>query len=373
VQPLLRPPESFATVRRQTSPFGADHAERANVEARQARRRRARSARLDASPLQDPFKAYMEEISRSDLLDYTSVLALASSIKAGAAVETAQRELEDRAGDKPTLGQLAAHLDMTSAEVQRTLYAGTVAKNDLVAANLRLVSSIARKIEMTKTSTAGIALDDMIQEGNVGLIRAAEKYDASRGYRFSTYATWWIRASVLRAITNQSRPIKVPSSIVEDYQRIRKERDRQVAAGMGRSDDKQVAEALGMTPAKVRFVVSVVTGSVSSLDIALGRYSSDGSSRTLLEVLPGDDNVEERMVESMQRAELDKVLRFCLKPTERAAIRLRFGLDDGHARTLREVGELLSVSKERVRQLVFTALSKLKTPEVHTALVDYLS
>lgn len=324
--------------------------------------------------LKDPFQLYMDEISRTEVLDHASVVALAGRIKERAKVEKAQDKLAKMTGDvRPTILQLAKELRMEPEEVQGKLNRGTVAKNDLVAANLRLVTSVAKKIQASKTGTAGLALDDMIQEGTFGLIRAAEKYDATRGYRFSTYATWWVRASVLRAITTQSRSIKVPSSVVEDFGRIQKERKRQVAAGAIVADDQAVADALGITLAKVRFVTGSVSRRVSSLDVTLGPAGSDLAAKSLVEVIAGEDDVEERMVEAMQRRELDAVLRRQLKPMERAAVRLRFGLEDGHPRTLVEVGKLLSISKERVRQHVFSALSKLNTPEVKEFLTDYLS
>lgn len=322
--------------------------------------------------VRDPFQVYMEEISRSDVLDHAAVIALADRIKSGARVEGMQIELTRASdGKRPTLPELAHALGEKPADVQRILNLGVVAKNELVSANLRLVTSVTRKIQATKSSTAGLALDDMIQEGNLGLIRAAEKYDASKGYRFSTYATWWVRATVLRAVTSQSRAIKVPSSVVEDFSRIEKERSRQIAAGARVPDDDKVAEAVGMTRAKLRFVEGVVQRYPASLDLPLGKTELNG--RSLMDLIPGDDKVEERMVVEMQQTELDAVLRSKLKPMERAALRLRFGLEDGHARTLLEVGSLLSVSKERVRQLVFSALAKLKTPEVRSFLDDCIS
>lgn len=335
--------------------------------------------RLDVSAggsprLRDPFQAYMDEISRSEVLDHAVVIALAEKIKGGANVEKMQLELMRKSGGRrPTLPELAEAMGKEAADVQLALNLGTVAKHELVSANLRLVTSVAKKVQASKSSTAGLALDDMIQEGNLGLIRAAEKYDGSKGYRFSTYATWWVRATVLRAVTTQSRAIRLPVSVLEDFSKVEKERARQIAAGARFADDDKVAEAIGITRAKLRFVESVVQRHPTSLDIQFGdRNALVGTNRTLADLIPGEDDVEEKMVSDMQRKELDAVLRSKLKPIERAAVRLRFGLEDGHPRTLQEVGSLLSVSKERVRQLVFSALAKLKTPEVRSFLDDCL-
>ncbi|CDF39797.1 unnamed protein product [Chondrus crispus] len=314
----------------------------------------------------------MDEISREDLLDQTEVASLAKEIKLGVAVEEAQQKMESSLGRRPSIPELAEHLTIHPQEVQKRRMAGTAAKNTLVAANLRLVTSIARKVASTKStkSTAGIALDDMVQEGSVGLIRAAEKFDASRGYRFSTYATWWIRAYVMRSITTQSRTIKVPSTIVDEYARIRKQYAVLQANGVFKPTDDQVAQALGITAAKLRFVVKVVTQVPTSLDINLDSGNNSSNPRALSEIVEGDDNVEERMVEDLQQKELDRALRRCLRPLERAVIRLRFGLDDGQPRTLRETGQLLGLSKERIRQLLFRALPKMKTPEIEQMLID---
>lgn len=325
----------------------------------------------NATVLKDTFQAYMDDISREDLLDQAEVISLATHINLGVAVEEAQRSMEKTLGRRPSIAQLAENLGIGLQEVQKRRMAGTAAKNQLVAANLRLVTSIARKVASTKSaSTAGIALDDMVQEGSVGLIRAAEKFDASRGYKFSTYATWWIRAFVMRSITTQSRSIKVPSTVVDEYARIRKQYSAMRENGVFKPTEEEVAHGLGITAAKLRFVVKVVTQVPTSLDIGLDPGSDASNSRTLGEIVEGQDNVEESMVEDLQRRELDAALRGCLRPLERAVVRLRFGLDDGQPRTLRETGDLLGLSKERIRQLLFRALPKMKTPEIQQMLID---
>lgn len=351
----------------------------ANVAAKRTRgagvsvARRKKESVVTNGSIKDPFQAYMDEISREELLCQGEVVALATRIKEGVAVEDAEREMAVELGRRPSVPELAERLACGVADVQKRRMAGTAAKNALVAANLRLVTSVARKVGSTKgTSTAGIALDDMIQEGSVGLIRAAEKFDATRGYKFSTYATWWIRAFVMRSISTQSRTIKIPSTIVDEYSRIRKEYARLGQAGTFVPSDDDVASALGITSAKLRFVVQAVTRVPTSLDLNVSSGMPDSGSRTLGEVIEGGDNLEERMVEEMQRRELDAALRTTLKPLERAVVRLRFGLDDGHPRTLREVGEVLGLSKERIRQLIFRALPKLKTAEVKRVLTSVL-
>ncbi len=313
----------------------------------------------------------MDEISYTDLLEQREVVSLAGEIRDGMLVENVQRDLTTELQRRPSLPELAEALGRPVDAVRVALLRGTAAKNKLVAANLRLVTSVTRKIKQSKTSNAGgLALEDMIQEGSVGLIRAAEKFDASRGYKFSTYATWWIRASVFRAITTQSRSIRIPSTVIDEYSRIKKEYIRQSQAGHFEPDEKDVADALGITVAKLRFVIQVVTQPPASLDLAVG--DGTGPRSSLVELVEGDDNVEERMVERMQRMELDRALTKALKPMERAAVRLRFGLDDGIPRTLREIGGMLGLSKERVRQLSFIALTKLNTPEIRKTLTDYL-
>lgn len=316
---------------------------------------------------------YMHEISAKSLLQQTQVIHLALHIKKAVHIENAQRQMETTLSRRPTVVELAKHLSITPHHLQQRLMEGTAAKNTLVSANLRLVISVARKISLSKTNSAiGIAFDDMVQEGSVGLIRAAQKFDATRGYKFSTYATWWIRAYVMRSITTQSRSIKVPATVVEDYARIRKEYIRLQQAGLFKPTDNQVARALGITAAKLRFVINVVTQTPLSLDLPINTpaLSSATNSRVLAEVVEGGDHVEEKMVQTFQRQELDAALQASLIPLERAVIRLRFGLDDGHPRTLRETGQLLDLSKERIRQIIFRSLPKLKTPEIQRMLTE---
>lgn len=318
--------------------------------------------------MKDTFRAYMVEISRDKLLGQAETISLANKIRDGMVLERTLLEMGRELGRRPSVPELAKRVNLSIREVQRRRMEGTAAKNDLVAANLRLVTSVASKLDKSRSlSTPGITLDDMVQEGSFGLIRAAEKFDASRGFKFSTYATWWIRAYVMRSLTMQGRCIKVPSSVVDEYIRIRKA-IRTLRDGEKKPTDEQVANKLGITPAKLRFVVNVATQVPTSLDVPLDM--PDGNSRSFGDLVEGDCQIEERLVHEMKRKELDTAMRKYLRPIERAVVRLRFGLEDEQPRTFRETGELLNLSKERIRQIVFRALQKLRTPEIQEMLVE---
>lgn len=328
------------------------------------------------------FSAYIDEISSTGLLAQREVIQLSSEIREGIAIEEKQNKLSNKLKRRASLPEIADSLNIPEEEVRDALLRGKAAKNRLVASNLRLVTSVCRRMSSVRKgknqdnrnqiASAALSLDDMIQEGSMGLIRAAEKYDGSRGYKFSTYATWWIRAAVMRAITTQSRSIRVPCTVVDEYQRIKKEFERRRQGGEPTPDEKTVAQELGISVGKMRFVLNSVSRTTASLDLSIG--SHDGSTRsTLAELIEGDDRVEERLVEEMQRNELDLALKLALQPRERAIIRLRFGLDDGHPRTLHEIGRILGMSKERVRQVTFKSLAKLNTPEMRRRLNEYLA
>ena len=274
----------------------------------------------------DPVRMYLREIGRIPLL-------------------TASQEIE-----------LARKIEEGGPE-------GAIAKRKLTQANLRLVVSIAKKYV-----GRGMQFLDLIQEGNLGLIRASEKFDHSKGYKFSTYATWWIRQAITRAIADQARTIRIPVHMVETINKVKRLK-RQISQEKGRTaTEEEIAEAMEVTVIKLREIMKAAQEPVSletpvgkEEDSRLGDFIEDRDSET-----PASSVTKELL-----REDLIEVMAQ-LSPRERDVLRLRFGLDDGRQRTLEEVGQLFRVTRERIRQIEAKALRKLRHPNRSRRLREYI-
>ena len=320
-----------------------------------ARTTRKRNADAGVTMLTgDPVRMYLKEIGKVPLLTAAEEIDLAMKIEAGVA---ATEEL-DRAEDE------GIELERREKRrLDRIEQVGIDAKQQLIEANLRLVVSIAKRYV-----GRGMLFLDLIQEGNLGLIRAVEKFDYTKGFKFSTYATWWIRQAITRAIADQARTIRIPVHMVETINKLVRIQ-RQLLQELGREPTpEEIGEEMGLSAERVREIqkisqepVSLETPIGEEEDSQLGDFIEDDAA-----VVPPD-----AASFSMLQEQLAKVLEG-LAERERKVISLRFGLEDGHPRTLEEVGREFGVTRERIRQIESKTLAKLRHPSRSSKLKDYL-
>lgn len=302
----------------------------------------------------DPVRMYLKEIGKVSLLTAAEEIDLAMKIEAGI---KATEELEKAEEDGVELERRERR------RLSRIEQVGLDAKQQLIEANLRLVVSIAKRYV-----GRGMLFLDLIQEGNLGLIRAVEKFDYTKGFKFSTYATWWIRQAITRAIADQARTIRIPVHMVETINKLVRIQ-RQLLQTLGREPTpEEIAEEMGLTPERVREIqkisqepVSLETPIGEEEDSQLGDFIEDDAA-----VVPPD-----AASFSMLQEQLSKTLEG-LAERERKVISLRFGLEDGHPRTLEEVGREFGVTRERIRQIESKTLAKLRHPSRSQKLKDYL-
>jgi RNA polymerase primary sigma factor len=302
----------------------------------------------------DPVRMYLKEIGKVPLLTAAEEVALARCVEQGLLATERLTESEEESA------LLADRSRVT--EDERLRREGLAAKRILVEANLRLVVSIAKRYR-----NRGMAFLDLIQEGNLGLMRAVDKFDYTKGFKFSTYATWWIRQAITRAIADQARTIRIPVHMVDTINKVMRTQ-RQLLQDLGREPSvDEVAARVEMTADRVREIVRVSQETVS-LEQPMGE--DDFSLSDLLE-----DEAVEAPSQAAARALLNEAISEALSELserERKVVRLRFGLDDGQMRTLEEVGREFGVTRERIRQIESKTLAKLRHPMHSGHLRDYL-
>lgn len=305
--------------------------------------------------IDDPVRMYLKEIGKVDLLSPEEEVQLAEKMQAGNAAKEEMEALE-ASGEKIP--------EEKYQELRKKIRAGDNAKKRLSEANLRLVVSIAKRYV-----GRGMLFLDLIQEGNLGLLKAVEKFDSTKGFKFSTYATWWIRQAITRAIADQARTIRIPVHMVETINKVIRV-SRQLLQELGHDPQpEEIAEEMNMPVERVREILKIAQEPVS-LETPIGEEEDSH----LGDFIPDDDALEPAEAASftLLKEQLVEVLK-TLTPREEKVLRLRFGIEDGRTRTLEEVGKEFNVTRERIRQIEAKALRKLRHPSRSKKLKDFLN
>ncbi len=311
------------------------------------------NALVDSFSVDDPVRMYLKEIGKVPLLNPDEEIVLARDMSAG---NLAQEQLDHMEGMELSEEEVK--------ELRRLVKAGERAKQKLAEANLRLVVSIAKRYV-----GRGMLFLDLIQEGNLGLIKAVEKFDYTKGYKFSTYATWWIRQAITRAIADQARTIRIPVHMVETINKVIRV-SRQLLQELGHDPSaEEIAEEMRMPVDKVREILKIAQEPVS-LETPIGEEEDSHLGDFIQD--EGASEPSEAASFTLLKEQLVDVLS-TLTPREEKVLKLRFGIEDGRTRTLEEVGKEFNVTRERIRQIEAKALRKLRHPSRSKKLKDFLN
>lgn len=324
----------------------------------------ARPSGYNKTEHDDAVGAFFKEMARYPLLKADEEVELARRVRFLEEVRELQAALQLKLGQEPSKLEVASELEMTEKQLESRLYQGRVAKRKMIRSNLRLVVSIAKRY-----LNRGVPFLDLIQEGAMGLNRATEKFDPDKGYKFSTYAYWWIRQAITRAIANDARTIRLPIHIVEKLNKLKKAQ-RELKQKLCRNPTEgEMAEVLEISVQQLRQLQQLRRQALS-LNHRVGKEEDT----ELMDLLEDEDNLspEAKMNENMMRQEIWEVLGDVLTPREKDVISLRYGLTTSEPCTLEEVGNMFNLSRERVRQIQSKAMRKLRRPHIAKRLKGWL-